>query len=152
MEDQAEPGLFLPHDVRCEQRGLLRPGTSVEEESIRRGSNCLHRCFSFPAGTSFTHSEPDPSRPRASLISRLGKSRCSNSAALKSCRCKLQAFDTLTPKTRRKLSTAQFSPCLSASESVVENVPTPSLSYMWPHLSLRSWRTTSWPSPTTLPP
>lgn len=48
MEDQAEPGLFLPHDVRCEQRGLLRPGTSVEEESIRRGSNCLHQCF-FPS-------------------------------------------------------------------------------------------------------
>lgn len=84
MEDQAEPGLFLPHDVRCEQRGLLRPGTSVEEESIRRESNCLHQCFFVlrPAGASFTHSEPDPSRPRASLISRLGKSRRSNSAAL----------------------------------------------------------------------
>lgn len=33
MEDQAESGLFLPHDVCREQRGLLCPGMSLKKKT-----------------------------------------------------------------------------------------------------------------------
>lgn len=75
MEDQAEPGLFLPHDVRSEQRGLLRPGTSEEKRKCLSRTELPALPPPSPAGATFTHSQPDPSRPCASLISLLGKSQ-----------------------------------------------------------------------------
>ena len=40
MANQAESGLFLPHDVRCEQRSLLRPGMPSKEQHIPTATCC----------------------------------------------------------------------------------------------------------------
>lgn len=143
-----------------------------KKESMCREPNCLPRppppC---PAGATFTHSEPDPSWPRASLISLLGKGRTliwlrlhesrADANAAPRTRRKLLLFSRVFPfrvlryslqdgsaNVCRHLSVAQPSRSIFSGRSHRNRTPFLPLS----RFSLRSWRTTSWPSPTTLPP
>lgn len=98
MEDQAEPGLFLPHDVRSEQRGLLRPGTSEEKKA------CLHSLLPpLLEPHSLIHSLIPLGHVQVSSLFLARAKVQFGCVYMKVAQMQMWAFDTPAPRTRRKL-------------------------------------------------